>query len=645
MAGPFSGTIAIRAMKDGDFQAVIFPGTTVGLQSAVDYLAGAKGKVSVGPGTLLTTTPIWLHTGCHVEGCGIGITVIKRSTMANGDAADSGAVFATSAYGANGTLNGSGATQSDICVTDLTVDGNEDNFGSVTQANLIPSGIHMNYVDGVRVFRVRAINCLGDGFRIRFCRSVRLTAVETYNVGQWSVSAAKNGVNFIGDYAAAGNWGYDYRLEGASILSTGTGAAAHDAEAIQASGIYGLVISDVVVDTCDYVLECAPTSITTGTWGNWTINNVVATNAKGYFFTFGVGQASGYTLENVVIKNCTISGHATLHDGGAISLTSADVDVAINDFHVSDCIFKNINTLDTTTHNWVDCQPANTAGYTNLSFSGCDFYGLASSTRTGSEIGIVLRAPLTNIRLTDVYLKDVPGRGVHISDNANLSTPAVTDVVLKNVVVHGSNDCGLRLIATSATSTGTLSNIRFIDCLAKDTSKVTTAPGFQMNISQAGSTFTQIYFQGCRAYRTSGTSMNFGLTLVRSAGTVSEITITDCNFQVAANSDGMFFDSGATAVHYQPRPGKGPNIATAATIQIPVDGDVFSVTGNTNVTNGITVRAWDNGRIVRLIFSGTPTVSDTGTSKLNGDFVATADDVLTLTCDGTNWYEVARSAN
>ena len=139
--------------------------------------------------------------------------------------------------------------------------------------------------------------------------------------------------------------------------------------------------------------------------------------------------------------------------------------------------------------------------------------------------------------------------------------------------------------------------------------------------------------------------MNFGLTLVRSAGTVDQISIIGCDFQVASGSDGIFFDAGATNVRMVPMPGKGPNITAAATIQIPVDGDVFSVTGNTNVTNGITVRPWDNGRRVVLVFSGTPTVSDTGTSKLTAAFVATADDTLTLACDGTNWYEVARSAN
>lgn len=92
-------------------------------------------------------------------------------------------------------------------------------------------------------------------------------------------------------------------------------------------------------------------------------------------------------------------------------------------------------------------------------------------------------------------------------------------------------------------------------------------------------------------------------------------------------------------------PAATTTIASAATIAIPAYGDFFHVTGNTNITNGITVNPGDFGRMVVLIFDSTPTVSDTGTSKLNGVFVATADDTLTLKCDGTNWYECGRSPN
>ena len=51
------------------------------------------------------------------------------------------------------------------------------------------------------------------------------------------------------------------------------------------------------------------------------------------------------------------------------------------------------------------------------------------------------------------------------------------------------------------------------------------------------------------------------------------------------------------------------------------------------------------GRTVRFICVGVSTFTDGGNLKLAGNFVTTADDVLTMSCDGVNWYEAARSVN
>lgn len=133
-------------------------------------------------------------------------------------------------------------------------------------------------------------------------------------------------------------------------------------------------------------------------------------------------------------------------------------------------------------------------------------------------------------------------------------------------------------------------------------------------------------------------------------GGAGNIFIRNSNsFRFAADDTLTLFSTGTNWIEVARSTGAwgtGPSITAAATIAIPGEGNVFHVTGNTNITNGITVdSARDAGRIVTLIFDGTPTVSDTGTSRLSAAFIATADDTLTLACDGTNWYEVARSAN
>ncbi len=87
---------------------------------------------------------------------------------------------------------------------------------------------------------------------------------------------------------------------------------------------------------------------------------------------------------------------------------------------------------------------------------------------------------------------------------------------------------------------------------------------------------------------------------------------------------------------------KGGNVASAGTIA--ATGNVFHVTGTTNITSvsGTSIVA---GTTITIIFDGILTFTDGSNLKLAGNFVTTADDTITLTYDGTNWYEVARAVN
>lgn len=85
-------------------------------------------------------------------------------------------------------------------------------------------------------------------------------------------------------------------------------------------------------------------------------------------------------------------------------------------------------------------------------------------------------------------------------------------------------------------------------------------------------------------------------------------------------------------------------IASAATLNVGPTTDTFLVTGTTTINNLQTgVPKW---RRVQLVFQGALTVADgVGNLRLAGNFVTTADDTLSLTFDGTNWVETARSVN
>lgn len=98
---------------------------------------------------------------------------------------------------------------------------------------------------------------------------------------------------------------------------------------------------------------------------------------------------------------------------------------------------------------------------------------------------------------------------------------------------------------------------------------------------------------------------------------------------------------------------KGANVAAANDLTLGADGNMFHITGTTQI-NAITTANWQAGSEITLIFDSTPTVKNNtagggGTAVIllagGADFSATANDVLKLAYDGTSWYEVARSVN
>lgn len=97
----------------------------------------------------------------------------------------------------------------------------------------------------------------------------------------------------------------------------------------------------------------------------------------------------------------------------------------------------------------------------------------------------------------------------------------------------------------------------------------------------------------------------------------------------------------------------GSNTAAANDLTLPNTGNVFHITGATQI-NAITTTNWQAGSEVTFIFDSTPTVKNNtaggaGTAIMllagGADFLATANDVLKLVYDGTSWFEVSRSVN
>lgn len=85
-----------------------------------------------------------------------------------------------------------------------------------------------------------------------------------------------------------------------------------------------------------------------------------------------------------------------------------------------------------------------------------------------------------------------------------------------------------------------------------------------------------------------------------------------------------------------------PVVTAAATITVPFDTDIVQVNGTTTITK---VNVTRPGHRITLIFQAALTFTDGSNLKLAGNMTTSADDTITLVCDGTNWLEIARSAN
>jgi putative NADH-flavin reductase len=129
------------------------------------------------------------------------------------------------------------------------------------------------------------------------------------------------------------------------------------------------------------------------------------------------------------------------------------------------------------------------------------------------------------------------------------------------------------------------------------------------------------------------------------------IVIRDCDFLQGPSGQTEVFYNGTTENRDKVvlrsnayRSSTALDFASAATLIVPDSDQTLNITGNTNVT---AINALRNGAVLRMRFASTPTVTAGATLKLAGaaNFVATADDVLVLTSDGTNFREVSRSAN
>ena len=149
-----------------------------------------------------------------------------------------------------------------------------------------------------------------------------------------------------------------------------------------------------------------------------------------------------------------------------------------------------------------------------------------------------------------------------------------------------------------------------------------------------------------------------GIAVTAGAG-----TSTLAALRLVANADAdvgtnlaLLVDAGTARFDGRVLENQGADVASANDLTLGADGNSFEITGTTQV-NAITTSGWQNGSIITLLFTSTPTVkhntaggAGTAVLLLAGavDFAATAGDTLTLRLSeigGTQaWRETGRAA-
>lgn len=86
-----------------------------------------------------------------------------------------------------------------------------------------------------------------------------------------------------------------------------------------------------------------------------------------------------------------------------------------------------------------------------------------------------------------------------------------------------------------------------------------------------------------------------------------------------------------------------PVVPSAATITLPTQDDVVRISGTTNITTILS--GGHTGHRITLVFNDVLTVVRGSNILVATNFTTTANDTLTLVCDGSYWLETSRSVN
>lgn len=163
----FSGTVAVRGMKEGDFQAVVYAGTEAGVTSALS--ANAGGEVRLGPGdwslasaiTVPDNTTLHLGPGT-ITLSGTGALILGNKSVLRGSGMYNTLITASATTNVTAIIQNrdQDGTQQSADVYDVGIYGNRG-LGAIVGAGLLFKALYV----GTRVGNVISRDCSGYGFK------------------------------------------------------------------------------------------------------------------------------------------------------------------------------------------------------------------------------------------------------------------------------------------------------------------------------------------------------------------------------------------------------------------------------------------------------------------------------------------------
>lgn len=402
-----------------------------------------------------------------------------------------------------------------------------------------------------------------------------------------------------------------------------------------------------------------------------TISSAISDAVQGDVIIVDPGSYTGFTVSKndisiVGLGSCFYDNSTNDLTGGVIVTSSSGGGTAVN-FTMSNINFQ----CDVASDVWAcGASQATQTTILNHTYLNCKFVGSgynnsyhAFLNQSGSHItidkcqffnsthGLALRC--ANVNASNLYFSDCGG-GSSIIIKGDTGSGNAEFININNVRLRAKTANACANIIIQNVHSSTLARFINISNVVADTNMNTGLIRIQ---ETAGSTY-DISINNCSVVSTyshayqvdAGSNISFNNCHARLAGGYS--------FEIAGGSRISITNSTSISpvsghiretvpvdilqLNGEFKTRKGADVASVAGAITLGDGNVFVITGTNTITS---ITAKPAGTEVTLIFSSTAGLTDGSNLKLAGSLSATADDVIKLVCDGTNWYEVCRSIN